>query len=94
MGEEEGTYPVRARDIPIILLGGYRRLVSPFLGDCCRFYPSCSEYTIGSLRLNGTLVGILDGMWRILRCHPFHPGGLDEPRRIQIFGTRYRWKKG
>jgi putative component of membrane protein insertase Oxa1/YidC/SpoIIIJ protein YidD len=44
--------------------------------------------------MNGILVGILAGLWRILRCHPFHPGGLDEPQRIQIFGTRYRWKKG
>ena len=94
LGNEEGTFPVRARDIPISLLRGYQRLVSPYLGDCCRFYPSCSEYTIGSLRMNGTLVGILAGLWRILRCHPFHPGGVDEPRRIQIFGTRYRWKNG
>jgi len=94
LGNEEGTFPVRARDIPISFLRGYQRLVSPYLGDCCRFYPSCSEYTIGSLRMNGTLVGILAGLWRILRCHPFHPGGVDEPRRIQIFGTRYRWKKG
>ncbi len=85
---------MRAREIPIRLLKGYQRLVSPFLGDCCRFYPSCSEYTIRSLRMNGILLGTLDGMRRIGRCHPFHPGGVDEPRRIQIVGTRYRWKKG
>ncbi|HBX42453.1 MAG TPA: membrane protein insertion efficiency factor YidD [Deltaproteobacteria bacterium] len=80
--------------MPIGLLKGYQRLVSPYLGDCCRFFPSCSEYTIGSLRLNGTLTGILDGLWRIVRCHPFHPGGVEEPRRIHICGTRGRWKNG
>ena len=85
---------MQARDILIGLLRGYQRLVSPHLGNCCRFYPSCSEYIIGSLRLNGALLGILDGMRRIVRCHPFHPGGVEEPRRIHIFGTRYRWKKG
>jgi len=85
---------VQARDILIGLLRGYQRLVSPYLGNCCRFYPSCSEYIIGSLRLNGALLGILDGMRRIVRCHPFHPGGVEEPRRIHIFGTRDRWKKG
>lgn len=85
---------MQARDILIGLLRGYQRLVSPYLGNCCRFYPSCSEYIIGSLRLNGALLGILDGMRRIVRCHPFHPGGVEEPRRIHIFGTGDRWKKG
>ncbi len=85
---------MQARDFPIVLIKAYQRLVSPYLGDCCRFYPSCSEYMIGSLRLNGILLGVLDGMRRIARCHPFHPGGVEEPRRIQIFGTGVRWKKG
>jgi len=85
---------VQARNILIGILRGYQRLVSPYLGNCCRFYPSCSEYIIGSLRLNGALLGILDGMRRIVRCHPFHPGGVEEPRRIHIFGTGDRWKKG
>lgn len=85
---------MRARDIPIGILKGYQCLVSPYLGACCRFFPSCSEYTIGSLRLNGTFVGILDGLYRIARCHPFHSGGVEEPRRIHIFGTGARWKKG
>jgi putative component of membrane protein insertase Oxa1/YidC/SpoIIIJ protein YidD len=45
---------------------------------------------MGSVRLNGAFLGSLDGAWRILRCHPFHPGGVDEPRRIQLFGKRNR----
>jgi len=85
---------VRPRNLLIGLLRLYQKAVSPYIGDCCRFHPSCSEYTIGSARLNGAVLGVLDGIRRILRCHPFHPGGIDEPRRIQLFGTRTRWKNG
>ncbi len=83
---------MRAGRIPIAILRFYQRAVSPYLGDCCRFTPSCSEYMIGSISLNGTVLGILDGLWRILRCHPFHEGGVDEPRPIHLFGTRRQWK--
>ena len=85
---------MRAGQILIAAIRIYQRAVSPYLGDCCRFYPSCSEYMIGSVRLNGPLAGFFDGIRRILRCHPFHPGGVDEPRRIQLLGTRSRWKSG
>ena len=84
---------MRARRVVIAALRFYQRAVSPYLGDCCRFHPSCSEYTAGSVALNGVVVGILDGLWRILRCHPLHPGGVDEPRAIHIFGDkRTQWK--
>ena len=85
---------MRAGRILIAVIRFYQRAVSPYLGDCCRFYPSCSEYMIGSVRLNGPVAGVFDGIRRILRCHPFHPGGVDEPRRIQILETRSRWKSG
>lgn len=83
MGLERLTGTVPTVDIPIAILRGYQRLVSPYLGDCCRFHPSCSEYMIGSLRLNGLLVGAFDGMWRVLRCNPLSRGGVDAPRRIR-----------
>lgn len=79
---------MRTAELLVSVLKGYQRFVSPYLGNCCRFHPSCSEYMIGSLRLNGPLVGIVDGAWRVLRCNPFSPGGHDAPRRIQLFGTR------
>lgn len=79
---------MRPRDLLIGILKLYKLVVSPYFGNCCRFYPSCSEYTMGSVRLNGSLLGSLDGLWRILRCNPFHPGGVDEPRRIRLFGKR------
>jgi len=85
---------VRPRDLLIGLLKFYQAAVSPYIGDCCRFHPSCSEYMIGSIRLNGVVLGALDGIRRIGKCHPFHPGGVDEPRRIELFGTRAPWKNG
>ncbi|MCG6895083.1 MAG: membrane protein insertion efficiency factor YidD [Desulfobacteraceae bacterium] len=55
----------------------YQRFLSPMLGPCCRFYPSCSEYAVQALNRHGVLRGTLLSVRRILRCHPFHPGGVD-----------------
>ena len=85
---------MRARHLLIGLLRLYQTAVSPYIGNCCRFHPSCSEYMIRSVRLNGAVLGALDGIRRLLKCHPFHPGGVDEPRRIELFGTRTRCKTG
>ncbi len=57
----------------------YQLLLSPLFGGRCRFYPSCSEYFIGAVRKYGAISGSFRGVWRILRCHPFHPGGYDPP---------------
>jgi hypothetical protein len=55
----------------------YQLILSPFLGGQCRFYPSCSEYTREAIDRHGLLKGISLGCRRLLRCHPFHPGGVD-----------------
>jgi putative membrane protein insertion efficiency factor len=57
----------------------YQKLIRPLLGPRCRFYPSCSEYFIGAVRKYGVVSGSARGVWRIMRCHPFHPGGYDPP---------------
>jgi uncharacterized protein len=55
----------------------YQLVLSPFLGGQCRFYPSCSEYAREAIDKYGLLKGISLGCRRLLRCHPFHPGGID-----------------
>lgn len=55
----------------------YRRALSPALPARCRFYPSCSAYTLTALRERGIVVGLALSTWRLLRCQPFHPGGYD-----------------
>lgn len=55
----------------------YRLLLSPLLPKACRFYPSCSQYCVDALTHHGPLYGSYLTVRRLLRCHPFHPGGLD-----------------
>jgi len=63
--------------ILILLIRVYQRLVSPLLRPACRFAPTCSEYIIESIEKKGLFFGVLKGIWRILRCNPFTPGGYD-----------------
>jgi putative membrane protein insertion efficiency factor len=55
----------------------YQRTVSPLLGPHCRYYPSCSQYAKEAVLKHGLFRGALLGAGRILRCHPWNPGGVD-----------------
>ncbi|WP_460498844.1 membrane protein insertion efficiency factor YidD [Glycomyces tarimensis] len=74
------TAATRVVSVPIV---AYRRWVSPALPNRCRFYPSCSAYTLEALSRHGLVRGIWLSLRRLGRCHPFHPGGYDPvpPRR-------------
>lgn len=61
----------------IILIKAYRFWLSPFLGNQCRFYPSCSKYALEAIEAHGSLRGMWLTVARILRCHPWHEGGVD-----------------
>ena len=61
----------------IQLIRGYRLLLSPWLGNSCRFYPSCSGYAITAVERFGVLRGSAMAVARLLRCHPWHAGGID-----------------
>lgn len=61
----------------LAILFFYKRVISPLLGNRCRFYPTCSDYMAESIRLHGVFRGIGMGTGRLLKCHPFHPGGYD-----------------
>jgi putative membrane protein insertion efficiency factor len=55
----------------------YQKFISPGLPPSCRFYPTCSEYTLQAIAKYGALKGTWLGIKRVGRCHPFHPGGYD-----------------
>ena len=61
----------------ILLVDTYRALLSPLIGSVCRYQPTCSVYAREALVRHGALSGSLLAVKRILRCHPFRPGGYD-----------------
>lgn len=64
-------------NIAIKLITLYQHTLSLLIGNQCRFYPSCSHYTQEAIRKHGLVRGVGLGSKRILRCHPWHPGGID-----------------
>lgn len=66
----------------------YKRMFSPLLPRSCRYHPTCSEYMIEAVEKNGSILGLTQGVFRILRCNPFFPGGVDFPKKMK----RKVWK--
>ena len=65
------------RTILVAVVDLYRACVRPFLPRACRFHPSCADYAAEAIRARGAVRGSLLAAGRLLRCHPFHPGGHD-----------------
>ncbi|MDO9203901.1 membrane protein insertion efficiency factor YidD [Methylotenera sp.] len=63
--------------ILMLLIKAYQVLLSPFLGQQCRFYPTCSQYGLEAISKHGAIVGSYYTIRRLLRCHPWHAGGHD-----------------
>ncbi|HVT59956.1 MAG TPA: membrane protein insertion efficiency factor YidD [Thermoanaerobaculia bacterium] len=63
----------------VTLLDSYKRWLAPHLPRSCRFAPTCSEFARLALLKDGFWLGSTRAAWRILRCQPFHPGGIDLP---------------
>jgi len=76
------------RNLGVLLLRGYRAVISPLYGDVCRYYPSCSAYGLGSVQQRGLVVGSALTAWRIVRCNPWAAGGIDDVRPARH--DRYR----
>ena len=66
-----------ARAVLIALIRGYQRWIAPAFPPSCRFAPSCSHYALQALDRHGLQQGLWLTLRRVLRCHPYHPGGLD-----------------
>ncbi|MDP4125552.1 MAG: membrane protein insertion efficiency factor YidD [Bacillota bacterium] len=65
------------KHVLIVLIHIYQKFISPLKGQSCRFYPTCSEYSVQALQRYGFIKGSWKSVKRILKCHPFHPGGHD-----------------
>lgn len=65
--------------LAIAVVRVYQLAISPWLGPNCRFEPTCSSYFVGALKKYGLIRGSVRGVGRILRCHPWNPGGYDPP---------------
>ncbi|MGH8559336.1 MAG: membrane protein insertion efficiency factor YidD [Methylococcales bacterium] len=71
------------RIILISVIKTYQYFFSPWIGQHCRFYPTCSNYAIASIERFGIIFGILLTFNRLIRCQPFYPGGIDHvPQKL------------
>jgi putative membrane protein insertion efficiency factor len=68
----------------VLLLRAYRAVVSPLYGDTCRFYPSCSAYALVAVERHGVVRGGCLAVWRLLRCNPWNPGGVDPVPPLEV----------
>ena len=76
------------RALAVLPIRIYQRLVSPFLGQRCRYYPSCSDYAVQAIRQFGILRGLVLAGWRLLRCNPWSRGGFDPVEDQRLFRPR------
>ncbi len=65
------------RHVLVALVRMYQKYVSPWTPAACRFSPTCSEYAAQAIMKYGPVRGVGMALWRLCRCHPFHPGGYD-----------------
>jgi len=73
------------RDLLVLLVRGYRFFLKPWLGNACRFEPTCSQYALDALARHGAVGGSLFAAGRLLRCHPWCAGGHDPVPAVGLF---------
>jgi hypothetical protein len=76
------------RALVVLPLRGYQRVLSPAIGQRCRYYPSCSEYAVQAIMRFGILRGLVLAGWRLLRCNPWSRGGFDPIDAQRLFKPR------
>lgn len=75
----------RLRWLAVLPIRAYQMLLSPMVGQRCRYYPSCSEYAVQAVQRFGILRGLVLAGWRLLRCNPWSPGGYDPVEEQRLF---------
>jgi putative membrane protein insertion efficiency factor len=76
------------RELFLLPLHLYRRVISPLMRPHCRYSPSCSEYALDAVREYGVIRGAVLAAWRVMRCNPWSHGGVDPVVRQRIFRPR------
>jgi putative membrane protein insertion efficiency factor len=71
------TFGLLFKSILVGLIRGYQILLSPRIGQVCRYYPTCSHYGLEAIKVHGAGKGSLLAAWRVLRCHPWAIGGIE-----------------
>ncbi len=90
MSEQLSSTRRRTSPVAWLLIGPirfYQKFITPYTPATCRYYPTCSEYAVRSLRTHGALKGTLLTIWRLLRCNPWSSGGVDHTPE------RGRWRR-
>ncbi|MEA2348681.1 MAG: uncharacterized protein QOG62_2468 [Thermoleophilaceae bacterium] len=77
------------REAAVLPIRIYQLLISPLLGARCKYYPSCSEYAVESIRSFGVFRGSVLAAWRVLRCNPWSRGGFDYPGDQTLFASHH-----
>ena len=77
-----------ARAVVSLPIRLYQRLLSPALGQRCKYHPSCSVYALQAIRTYGILRGVVLAGWRLLRCNPWSHGGIDPVEQQRLFRHR------
>ena len=82
--------PPDERPSPLVVLPirAYQKLLSPMVGERCKYYPSCSEYAAQAIQRYGILRGLVLAGWRLLRCNPWSRGGFDPVEEQRLFKPR------
>ena len=76
------------RRVAIAPIRAYQRVISPMVGERCKYYPSCSEYAAQAITRFGILRGLVLAGWRLLRCNPWSRGGFDPVEDQRLFKPR------
>jgi uncharacterized protein len=77
-----------ARRLAVAPIRAYQLLISPLIGQRCKYYPTCSDYAAQAVRRYGILRGLILAGWRLLRCNPWSRGGYDPVEEQRLFKSR------